>query len=112
MSPSTNIEFAVHEGFGTGEHRIEGDRAFGTRRLDDDMDRIAGSVAEFMGSAVGAGDGQVSGADQARDDALQQYVHGSYPFRRMTRESDIDFPGHAQLKALRRLCASNRRTPP
>ena len=74
-----NIEFAIHEGFWTGEHGIEGDRAFCTRRLDDDMDRIAGSIAEFVGSAVGPGDGQVSGADQARDDALQQYVHGSYP---------------------------------
>ena len=45
--------------------------------LDDDMDGVAGAVAERVGGAVRAGDGQISGPDQARDNALQQSVHGN-----------------------------------
>ena len=59
-----DIELAVHVGFGSGQHRIERDRPLGARRLDADVDRVAGAVAELVGCTVRPGDAEIAGADE------------------------------------------------
>ncbi len=72
-----DVEFAVHEGFGSGEHRIERDRPRGAPGLDVACAPARPcrhrTCASFHRGPVML---EVSGADQARNDALQHSVHG------------------------------------